>query len=116
MFTWELPVAQAGFELVRPELEQRLFPIEVEIMRKLYEFCPEAYHENAHEKWSSNLHWPQYIKTLLSDLGSSHGYLVYPEREGDSFSGEWMFDLVWVDAMPQKSPLKMWHFARYEIH
>ena len=98
MLTHELTVKGNAFEQARPHLAGGLFPIEVEIAERLYSFCPEGYSPNADKKWASSTYWTQRVKETLKQLGEEEGLLVFPKLEMGKFKGQWLFDLVWVDA------------------
>lgn len=100
MFTIEIKVTVDEFELHRPAIQQALFPVELEVVKALYSFCPEAYQNINLPKWNSTKPWTTAIKEQLHDLGQAKGYLVFPEKTDKGFEGEWLFDLVWIDAKP----------------
>jgi hypothetical protein len=80
-------------------VQHSLFPMEVGIVQSLYEMYREAGTAND-PQWFSDAYWTKRVKGALHHLGSTDGYLVYPEHDAkaDSFSSQWMFDLVWVNA------------------
>lgn len=57
--------------------------------------------------WSSNDMWTLEVKKALRDLGRKQGCVVYPvlSDESERPGGEWLFDLVWVNA-PLKQDTK----------
>jgi len=98
MFSCKLGVLGDELATHAEELSTALFPIEHEISKKLYMICLQGYGSDASADWKSDGYWTQTTKKALSDMGTQRGYLVYPQEEKGGFHGQWLFDLVWVDA------------------
>jgi hypothetical protein len=113
MFYREFSVKDVNQEKLESELRDVLFPLEIEIVERLYDIYSEGYAEQSGDKWNHPEHWTHIIKDKLFELGRSHGYLVYPIAEQGSYKHEWMFDLVWVDAKLENSSNKFdWKSTR----
>jgi hypothetical protein len=112
MFTIELRVIIDEFEAHRPTIQKSLFPVEFEVVKSLYSFCPEAYRNINAPEWSSSKAWTKAIKEQLYELGQRKGYLVFPEKSADGFEGEWLLDLVWADAKADAQGKLDWKMTR----
>jgi len=103
MWSHELTVTENAIERVRSDLSTVLFPIEMAITEQLYSLCVEGCSPNADQKWQRNTYWTRRVKECLKELGEKQGLLVFPELKTGKFEGQWLFDLVWVDAKPDDS-------------
>jgi len=102
MFTTQLSVESNDFEQARPDLERVLFPIEMRIVERLYALCPEGYAADRAHDWESTAYWTRRVKETLKEVGEAEDLLVFPtlvrQGEEERFEGQWLLDLVWVDA------------------
>jgi|GEM_PF-5819255 hypothetical protein len=88
---------QKSREELRATLNTGLFPVEVEIVERLAPLC-------AHYRYKRYKRYTKAVKEELRALGRSKGYLVYPEKVGESgeLKYQWLFDLVWLEAKCEK--------------
>jgi hypothetical protein len=112
MFRIELRVTVDEFEAHRPTMQKSLFPLELEVVKALYCFCPVAYRNIGAPEWSSIKAWTKAIKDQLYELGRKKGYIVFPKKTANGFKGEWLLDLVWADAKPDVNGKLDWKMTR----
>ena len=93
MFHLTARLEENGLDNHADEFARNLFPLERDIIRKLYTLGVTAY-----DKEYSRSQWTTAIKECLLELGGNQGFLTFPRSDHGKFSGEWMFDVVWVDA------------------
>jgi len=112
MFGIELRVTVEDFEAHRTIMQKSLFPVELEVIKALYSFCPAAYRDIDSPKWETTRAWTREIKRQLYELGRRKGYIVFPKKTADGFEGEWLLDLVWADAKPDDKGRLDWKMTR----
>jgi hypothetical protein len=94
------PFTECGVE----QLQEQLFPIEIKIVERLHEHIGPGYRKDRSKDWDKLKFWTNMILFTLHNLGVENNYLVFPKLKKDYgnfinwFTGEWMLDLVWVDA------------------
>ena len=94
----EIPVPTSRSDQV-DELRRAPFDdTDQRILDSLLAFCPQAYADTREMEWERTRHWTSTIRRALWDLGTGQGFLVYPSEKGGGWRGEWLFDLVWVEA------------------
>lgn len=104
MFTHNLSVTKNELnEATKKLISDNLFPTEIEIVEALYNLTLEGYKSNRDNIWDSNKHWTKRNRDELTRLGRDKGFLTFPELINKSYTGEWLFDFVWIDAKTDKS-------------
>jgi len=101
-----MPLGDGVSTEIPGSVDEALFPMEIDIVRALYDVALEGYAPDAGEEWNGGGHWTYAAKQVLWKLGGESGYLVYPYHDDNkgSFHGEWLFDFTWVDAQPLGAP------------
>jgi len=105
MFFHDLPATGPESKAYGVPFIHNLFPIECDIVGKLYSLSIEAFGSNGKSEWHSSSYWTHRVQGALSDVGKKEGLVVVPSRERgtDKFQASWLLDLVWLEAPPQSN-------------
>ena len=112
VFTENLGVIKNELEGKLDRLKTGLFPFELDIIKVLYCFCPEAYDPLNKKQWDSDSVWTERVKKELLELGNAKGFLVFPDPSKFYGGSEWLFDLVWVVAKYESGGSFDWRQTR----
>lgn len=107
MTPFQIPIKEGEFLKRKEEIQDNLFPIELEIVEKLFdEVAVEGFKDKEERsiEWETRGAWTYMIIKCLRNVGNHEGFLVFPKpkKEDIGFEGEWLFDLVWIDAKPKQ--------------
>ena len=82
MFTINIPVNRNEFGRVEDALKQRLNEMEFEIVKQLYNICPDAYtNMNTSELGQSDKPWTTLIFDNLSMLAKKYAFHSFPIKD-----------------------------------
>ena len=110
MLHFEAGFDDGALEKYVATIEHGLFPTERELVQQLHSLAMEGYARD----WTRRK-WTAHVKKCLSDLGRARGFLTYPRYENGrsaNGNGEWMLDVVWVDAKHDLSGGFDWRYTR----
>jgi len=102
MFFHDLPATGPASKAYGVPFIHNLFPLECDIVEKLYVLSIEAYGPNAKSDWHSSGYWTHRVQSTLSEVGKKEGLVVMPtkEKDSDKFHAPWLLGLVWLEATP----------------
>ncbi|MBU6482072.1 MAG: hypothetical protein KGS09_16170 [Nitrospirae bacterium] len=102
MFFHDLPATGPESKAYGIPFIHNLFPLECDIVEKLYGLSIEAFGPNAKTDWHASSYWTHRVQSALSDLGEKEAFAVVPSKEKgtDRFQPPWLCDLVWLEATP----------------
>ncbi|MEE8186736.1 MAG: hypothetical protein V3T99_03625 [Nitrososphaerales archaeon] len=116
MTSFEMKLNKDELATHERQFKSTLFPVEWEIAEKLFFVAVDgfrAFEANKSSEWRSKRHWTNMVKRCLTEIGRDNGYLIYPQEKGNRFVGQWLFDLVWIDAKAASDPDEFdWRTAR----
>lgn len=103
MFTCEFPVPHEISEEKRQSLISGLSGDEQKIVGDLYQIAVNAFMQHQ----SSDTYWTDSIKTALQIHAHERGFLCCHSGT----TGEWLFDICWVELQPSASQKDQWKSA-----